>query len=595
MRKTFKKLGIIFMCSIIMCMFTGCGEAYKKGDINVTIDDNGKGYIEQEFELPKAYFDSELCKIKNEEEFIDIIISEIAMSDGSVADEGLANAVNDDGELECTNENGDNSENNEEINNKVINEELGITVEFDNTDDLYLKIKLKLDYDSFADFNKKIGYIVDEINNMKTSAKIYDSTYGIWFKKPEVIIGKIMEERLDQLGVSCDSNSYKFKYMIARMMGNEDEVYDENGEPGENLTDIENEDYIRDFRYINEYHFDNYIYNKEDFYVKTQGYIGFSSMATNILDCYLVDIVVANFDSIVNVDELNNGIKNMLLGQFRAYFDRRFTVDEFKGIIEKNNIKDISTLTLQEMDSYFGMLLLSEVLNMYYDIATDSYVFLPTKELFGIEPFANENKVILNKKNVTPSNEDYYVDNSKLVLGKTEYIKASVVKSTAIKLTWKVVEGATGYKVYVKENDKWKVLKSFTSKNAYLVTDLAPGKKYTFAIKAYKEDIAAETFQKQVLQTAPGKTTVIKIGRGYTSLKLTWSAVAGATGYRVYQEKDGKWIQVQKAQKGKTFTKKGLKENKSYKFAVRAYRIENGKVIWADSYKSVLGKTVEKK
>jgi len=180
------------------------------------------------------------------------------------------------------------------------------------------------------------------------------------------------------------------------------------------------------------------------------------------------------------------------------------------------------------------------------------------------------------------------------VLGKTASIKAATTKSTSIKLAWEAVEGADAYRVYVYLNGAYKVLADDLDALTFTAKDLTAGKKYVFAVKAFKDGKAAATFTKATLQTAPGVTSAIKVGRGYTSLKLTWNAVTGATGYRVYVAQDGKWVQVKKATTAKTFTKTGLKSGASYKFAVRAYRIEGSKVIWADTYKSVTAKTVKK-
>ena len=98
----------------------------------------------------------------------------------------------------------------------------------------------------------------------------------------------------------------------------------------------------------------------------------------------------------------------------------------------------------------------------------------------------------------------------------------------------------------------------------------------------------------KTFKTLIGITSNIKVGRGYTSIKLTWNKVPGAAGYRVYIAEGSKWVQVLKSTAGNTYTKKGLKRGKTYKFAVRAYKKENGKVIWSDKYKSVTATTVAK-
>ena len=204
---------------------------------------------------------------------------------------------------------------------------------------------------------------------------------------------------------------------------------------------------------------------------------------------------------------------------------------------------------------------------------------------------ANYNEAKSEAATVKVSAEDEEDD---FVLGKTASIKAATTKSTSIKLAWEAVEGADAYRVYVYENGAYKVLADDLDALTFTAKNLTAGKKYVFAVKAFKDGKAAATFTKATLQTAPGVTSSIKVGRGYTSLKLTWNAVTGATGYRVYVAQDGKWVQVKKATTAKIFTKTGLKSGASYKFAVRAYRIEGSKVIWADTYKSVTAKTVKK-
>ena len=135
--------------------------------------------------------------------------------------------------------------------------------------------------------------------------------------------------------------------------------------------------------------------------------------------------------------------------------------------------------------------------------------------------------------------------------------------------------------------------------NKYKITGLKAGTKYTFAVKAYKmtesEIKRAKTFTKGTFMTAPALPSITKISRGYTSLKLNWKAGAGTTGYRVYIKKNGKWVQLIKATKAKTYTVKGLSAGKKYEFAIRPYRIEGKKVIWADAYTQCSATTVAKK
>lgn len=244
------------------------------------------------------------------------------------------------------------------------------------------------------DFNTKVNAIIDRINTLKTDAKVYDSTYGIWVRTSGVILSKLLNERLDKLNISYDMESFSYRYLIARLLDYEDELeIDNEGIIGEKVQ-------TNDLRYINYYHFDNATYNHIESFANKGNNIQISEFATQILDNYLVDIVVSKFSEIVDVDMLNNQIKEFLIADYIAYIDRRFIRDEeeFKAEMEKNNITDISSLTTAEIDRIFGSYSVAETINSYHDIAPDMYVYLPTKQLFGIDPVVNKEKTYINGK-----------------------------------------------------------------------------------------------------------------------------------------------------------------------------------------------------
>lgn len=83
----------------------------------------------------------------------------------------------------------------------------------------------------------------------------------------------------------------------------------------------------------------------------------------------------------------------------------------------------------------------------------------------------------------------------------------------------------------------------------------------------------------------PAATKKISTSVTATSIKLTWSKVKGASGYRVYQYKDKKWVTVKKSTTGNTYTASSLKPATSYKFAVKTYKKSGSKTYWSDSKK----------
>lgn len=83
----------------------------------------------------------------------------------------------------------------------------------------------------------------------------------------------------------------------------------------------------------------------------------------------------------------------------------------------------------------------------------------------------------------------------------------------------------------------------------------------------------------------PAATKKISTTVSDTAIKLTWSKVSGASGYRVYQYKNKEWAVIKKSTTGNTYTVKSLKPATSYKFAVKTYKKSGGKTTWSDAKK----------
>lgn len=82
-----------------------------------------------------------------------------------------------------------------------------------------------------------------------------------------------------------------------------------------------------------------------------------------------------------------------------------------------------------------------------------------------------------------------------------------------------------------------------------------------------------------------GKTKSITTDVGDTSITLTWKSVKGATGYRVYKY-DGGWKKL-KDTTALSYKVTNIASGTDYTFAVKAYVKEDGKTIWASSYRKV--------
>ena len=79
------------------------------------------------------------------------------------------------------------------------------------------------------------------------------------------------------------------------------------------------------------------------------------------------------------------------------------------------------------------------------------------------------------------------------------------------------------------------------------------------------------------------KTTSKVTSTGYTkSVKLTWSKVTGADGYRIYYKSGDTWKTVAKSVKGTTYTVKNLKSGTKRTYAIRAYKKDGSTTLWSE-------------
>lgn len=177
--------------------------------------------------------------------------------------------------------------------------------------------------------------------------------------------------------------------------------------------------------------------------------------------------------------------------------------------------------------------------------------------------------------------------------GITSSITASSVKNTSMKLTWQLVNNASGYRVYKKVGKKYVNVGTVTG-NELTVTGLSSATVYQFAVKAYRNDsdgiVWASSYKTMKYKTAPGVTSKISTTRAKNAVKLTWNKVSRASGYKIYIKKNGKWTLL-RTQTNRSYTIKGLRRKTNYQFAVRAYTKYGSKTIMASSYRTVKAKT----
>ena len=165
--------------------------------------------------------------------------------------------------------------------------------------------------------------------------------------------------------------------------------------------------------------------------------------------------------------------------------------------------------------------------------------------------------------------------------------KAVSSSATSIKVSWNAVTGASGYEVYraTSENGTYSRLGTVTTTSRECGS-LTVGKKYFFKVRAYIEINGKKTYSQfsSIVNATPklsAPASVKATASSTTSIKVSWNAVSGATGYEVFRSttSNGKYTKLGSV----TTTSRecgSLTSGKMYYFIVRAYVVVNGKTYY---------------
>ena len=177
-------------------------------------------------------------------------------------------------------------------------------------------------------------------------------------------------------------------------------------------------------------------------------------------------------------------------------------------------------------------------------------------------------------------------------------LKAQGVTATAVKLDWARNAGATGYIIEQYKGGKWTQL-AVTKNNTTLtftVKGLAECTPYSFRVKAYKNDGGKTNYSDYVTVKASTLLGTVKNAKVTSTtgtwITLEWAKNDKATGYSIEQYKGGKWTVIATTKNNATlkFTVKGLKNDTTYSFRIRAYKTAGGVTAYSD-YVRIAGKT----
>ena len=145
--------------------------------------------------------------------------------------------------------------------------------------------------------------------------------------------------------------------------------------------------------------------------------------------------------------------------------------------------------------------------------------------------------------------------------------------SNSIRVKWAKVSNATKYVVYRKDakNPDW-VKVGETTSNQFKDTTTENGKVYTYSVKAKGKNGGTSGYSKNVKLTALKNPTEIKLTSTTAGVKISWTKMSSATGYRIYKKASGSddWELIKKINSGstKSYTDKKAKDGKTYSYRV---------------------------
>jgi len=155
-------------------------------------------------------------------------------------------------------------------------------------------------------------------------------------------------------------------------------------------------------------------------------------------------------------------------------------------------------------------------------------------------------------------------------------------------ITWSEAAGAGGYIVYRQSRyESWKQCGQTTSlRSIDNSRELIPNVVYYYKIHSYKNNYPGRDIESpdSAVVSVKYKLPASKITRlskkSRTSVKIYWSKVSSADGYKIYQKKGskGKWKKIKTITKNSTlsYTGKKLKKGSKYYYKVRAYKTYGG-------------------
>lgn len=185
-------------------------------------------------------------------------------------------------------------------------------------------------------------------------------------------------------------------------------------------------------------------------------------------------------------------------------------------------------------------------------------------------------------------------------------VGADASVTTALRVTWEPVDQADGYIIYRKDGNSttWERIKKVAgqSKSYYSNIQLTPGTKYTYSVQSFCQVDGkvyySGRYNTPVSAVTNMKTPTLKSAKSvdYKQIRIDWTPVTGAQGYRIYRREAGTgWTLVRRiAGQSKYFCIDSTAvTGRQYYYTVRATCSWDGK-LYASGYNTtgIAGKAV---
>lgn len=209
--------------------------------------------------------------------------------------------------------------------------------------------------------------------------------------------------------------------------------------------------------------------------------------------------------------------------------------------------------------------------NSYYRVKVVAYKWINNKKVYGDES----------------SYSSFTTKQEKIVVGNISQLNVYDIGTTTAKVSWLEANNADGYEVLLSKNNGSYVTIKDTSNRIVALSNLSANSTYRVKVVAYKwvngnKQRGNESYV-YVFYTQAEKITVGNVGAIYmdnltaNSAKISWSAVSGATGYKIYFAQGNGYFQYMGSTANRSYTFSNLKANTYYQVKIEAYKVVNGK------------------